>query len=166
MRRTGVVVSALLTMSLLSGCSASVDGWVGVTVDEQGEVVILVQACNLSFEWLEVNGVEIGVLEASEEPTYADGSRWVADPTVEAGTFTQVSAISSSAPWSLETAPATFEDGFSYSVHAGLDSWGRAHRSWGANFTPEDLAQLRPGQVLPPFGDVMSLEQFQSTACS
>jgi len=166
MRRTGGVVSALLTMSLLSGCSALVEGWAGVTVDDQGGAVIVVQSCGLPFDWLTLRGTKDGIVGPSEEPTPVGDARWTADPAVEPGSFTQVGTTTSGAPWTLETSPAVFEDGATYSVQAGMDSmWGGANRSYGAVFSRPDLATLRPGQVLNPFGDVLTLEQFQKQAC-
>jgi hypothetical protein len=166
MRRVGVVVSVLLTVSLLSGCSAKVGGWAGVTIDAQGAVQIVVQACDLPFDWLSLSGSSIGDA-AQSPPTYSDEVRWDADPAVEPGTFTQVPAIGSTAPWSLRTAAPVFVDGMSYSVWAGMDSmWGGANRSSYPMFTSADLAKLRPGQVLAPLGEVMTLEQFRSGACS
>jgi hypothetical protein len=41
-----------------------------------GVVVIVVQACDLPFDWLTVHGLKDGIVGPSEEPTPVGGARW------------------------------------------------------------------------------------------
>jgi hypothetical protein len=165
MRHTRVVVVALLTVTVLTGCSPKFDGWVGVSTDARGDIELLLQTCNESVDWLSLDGMANSA-PGQSQATYLTPIKWGADPAADPGTFARVGMTSSDAPWALQTPAAALESGVVYDAQAGRDgAFGDAVRTRGSSFKLADVKKLRPGQVLTPFGAIVTVQQFKKDAC-
>ena len=127
-----VGVLALLPM-FASGCSVPMGGVAGIGVDSAGNPVGYLRVCQDHIDG------------ATLYPAVADGarSRWAAGRPVTG--FARWSLTAPADGWRTEAPWGRLEPGTTYDLYG----WTRDNSSstWHAAFTPEDLADLEPGQV-------------------
>ncbi len=158
MRRFASTVTALallgLTAGLLSGCSPSEVGIVGVGVDERGDLVGYLQVC-------QEGSLDDALLYVPDGPTLG---RWQARPPI-----TDFASWSLARPGDWIAVQAYRPPRSNEELVLTAGSSDGESRAYSVNFTLSELRGLSPGQVL--FGDeangfqTVSERDFGSEAC-
>ena len=138
--------------------TAEVIGSAGVTVDAQGEPVVLVTVCQDDIDSIDLVGGRGGLEPDEPNPTIAS---WTAG-TPQHGTIT-LSLGAPGAPWE-GPALVELEDPELYVVSA--DRSGADAEVTQASFRGRDLAALSPDQVIVRDGTVVTRAAFDAEACA
>lgn len=158
MRRPWLILC--VPVLLLTGCgnliTTDVIGATGITVDDQGNPVALIEVCTGTIDHLDVAGTREGL--ADDEPNPSFGEWAAADP--QQGPI-EVNLITGTPGW---TGPKlVLESGHGYIVE-GNSSTADVVASQTV-FTVGSLAKLKPGQVIVRDGEVVTREAFKEDAC-
>jgi hypothetical protein len=156
-RLLGAVTAGALAVAL-AGCTAELNGLVGLTVDGQGRVVAAIAVCEGTVDGL----VLYDESSSDEEPV--ELGQW----TVEAGpglTLTPLSQDGSDERGAQLGIPGESE--VSISGYGGELQGANRWFAPGPYFTDEDLAALGPGQVLWESSElhVTNAAEFEAAAC-
>lgn len=162
-RRGGLLLAALSTAFLTSGCSVSINGVTGIGVDEQGRLVGYLKVCSFhaasALLWSDAEGQPVGEWTPPEPIT--DFGTWLIDGATDG--------------WTTEKAPPAPSE-VEYRLEGRTDELiAGAARTVSIRYTAQDLASLRPGEVLwtisrfhekPRRTTVTSVDEFRMTGCS
>jgi hypothetical protein len=176
----GLTAVVLCATAVLTGCGPRpAAAKVGMTVDDAGRPVIVLQDCK------EGDMVELQIFDESRTEQRSPGvgrELPIAVYTAREGSKSvqQIPVASGSADWEPVTVVPELRPGTTYRVR----SWGEGHESFGGLtiFTPNDLKALKPGDVRygvprtvkstpgvsPNYGDeyrVSSLDEFTASQC-
>jgi hypothetical protein len=166
----GWLLVTLCAIAALSGCTAPVVGSAGVGVDQEGRPVGFLAVCDEHID---------GATLSSEDP----GAPSAGDRSVDAGTWTADTPITSFATWSLNGPQAGWTATLALpELHAhrqySLHGWTHDNSSSTASvtFAQAQLLGLTFGQVLYHSGydetaeldvySTASAREFQTSACS
>ncbi|WP_432944010.1 hypothetical protein ACQPXM_01700 [Kribbella sp. CA-253562] len=173
----GLTAVVLCATAVLTGCGPRpAAAKVGMTVDDAGRPVIVLQDCK------EGDMVELQIFDESRTGPRSPGDRElpIAVYTAREGSKSvqQLPVATGSADWEPVTVVPELRPGTAYRVR----SWGEGHESFGGLtvFTPNDLKALKPGEVRyavprmstpgvsPNYQDeyrVSSLDEFTPSQC-
>ncbi|GAA1537344.1 hypothetical protein [Kribbella lupini] len=144
--RTGLAAVALCATAVLTGCGPPLaDHRLGMTVDDSGNPVIVLQDCK------EGDVVELQLFDESRTSQSFPGG----EPPVPIAVYTtseasktvrQIPVKTGGAGWAPTAVVPALRASASYKVRG----WGKEHQSYGGQtiFTPNDLKSLKPGEVL------------------
>lgn len=153
-------------LTVLAGCTVQTNGDTGVSVDDAGNLIVVLAWCGRSPD----------VVVIYHDRTSSDTS---SDPSVTDAVYTapaledQFASFRLDAPsdgWSVSK-PFTADPAITYTVYGGTNDNSRSTSS--VRFELGDAAKLKPGMVLVPEYDdkkgeavdaVISLEQFKRDA--
>lgn len=152
------LVPAVLLVSLI-GCgndvTAEIIGTTGVTVDQQGDPLVLVQVCRDDVDVVEVVGGRGGLEPDEPNPTIG---RWTT-ATPQDGSFT----LDLAAPAPGWSGPATVDlEGDSLYIVSASRSDADAEVVQ-ASFRPDDLVDLDDEHVIVRDGEVLTRSAFDSS---
>ena len=159
MKRCGLVLSALVLLS--SGCgnviTTEIIGVTGVSVDDEGNPVVLVQLCKGTIDHVELSGTREGLADDEPNPTYGG---W--DAASPAQGLISINLGSGTKGWtgrvfSPEPDRRYIVDGSSTTADVATSQ---------VVFSADDLAGLQPGQVVRGDGEVVSAARFSTDACA
>ena len=159
MKRCGLVLSALVLLS--SGCgnviTTEIIGVTGVSVDDEGNPVVLVQLCKGTIDHVELSGTREGLADDEPNPTYGG---W--DAASPAQGLISINLGSGTKGWtgrvfSPEPDRRYIVDGSSTTADVATSQ---------VVFSADDLANLQPGQVVRGDGEVVSAASFSTDACA
>ena len=134
------VVLVLTAAIVLTACGPPSAGVMGVTVDENGRPVGVLEVCEGHIDGASL--YETPADEASQSPSQHVGD-WSVAPAATSSSYLDLTKPTGA--WRSDTPFATLHPGRSYTLYG----WTRDN-SWsagGVDFSPEDLKQLRPDQV-------------------
>jgi hypothetical protein len=152
-------VSLVTALSfLLGGCTVPVGGLAGIGVDDEGAPVGYLLVCQDHLD-----GVTVYMDSGAE-----DQDKWKASPTVTG--FARWSMTDPVEGWTATKTLGQLKAGVKYNVYGWTDD--ASSSSTEVTFTKEDLARLKPGQVLYWSGNatedrqtVSSEGEFRANAC-
>ncbi|MGW4382382.1 hypothetical protein [Kitasatospora sp. NPDC004531] len=156
-RRAASAVAAAAALAALPGCAAPGRAVAGISVTEDGRPLGVLMVCD--------HRIDGATLSTSEGSHREDVGRWSARTALRPGLTTW--ALDAPAEgWETERPLAPLEARTTYL----LDGWTEddSSTSTHVDFTPEDLAQLTPGQVRyygPTATLTVPVAEFEATAC-
>jgi hypothetical protein len=152
-----------LGCALLQGCSPAIVGVTGISVASDGTPVGVIQICRHSLDE--------AVLYRQDKPDADSGvGDWAHDDPVTQ--FTSWPLNIGGNRWSPPEHPFIIEKNVHYRLYGA--SHDNSGSSVGVDFTPEDLAAMRPGQVRyfgydPKIKDdayiTVTVDSFRANAC-
>jgi len=161
--RTMAAVSLVTALSfLLAGCTVPVVGLAGIGVDAKGATVGYLQVCQDHLDGATVY----------TDGTDDDQGSWKASPAVTG--FARWSMTDPREGWTTKTTLGQLKLGVKYNLYGRTEDASSSAAS--VTFTREDLARLKPGQVLYWSGKtntdgtedlqtVSSESEFRTNAC-
>lgn len=164
-RRVVLAVLGAAGLGLLSGCGAAITAVTGIAVTGDGKPLGVMLVCEGRVERVTLHDADE---EISKKVHLAAWSR--GKPV--AG-FSVWSLESGGKGWSVDDPMAALEPGRTYTLHGWTGD--PTSTTDGVDFTPGQLAQLRPGQVRYHKGEgsgadrngyaTVSMAEFRSEAC-
>jgi hypothetical protein len=165
------VVLLLALAVVLTACGPPSAGVMGVTVDASGRPVGVLEICEGHIDGASLYETSV---DESAQPDPRHLGDWVVAPAVTSSS--RLDLTRPAGAWQIETPLATLQPGTSYTLYGWThdNSWSAA----GVEFSPEDLKQLRPGQVRYDAGlhadednpedttATVPVGEFRSRACS
>lgn len=146
-------------LAALSGCGVEAGGVVGMTVDDAGKPVAVVQMCEGH-----IDGATLFLSRGG--PDEEEFGEWEVSPPVTG--FSQFSLTAGGDGWRLVGTLKPRDPQTRYTIYGWTNdnSWSATH----LDFSEQDLTGLRPGTVLVPSTDSetperRSLADFQSKTC-
>ncbi|KQY23327.1 hypothetical protein ASD16_12330 [Cellulomonas sp. Root485] len=158
MRRTTAAAGVVVLLALTStACSPLTVGVLGVGADGDGSPVAYLQVCDQHLD---------SVLLYSPDVDGERGGEWTATTPVSDSAVLDLQDPGDG--WTVRTALPDLLPGTSYSLHAWSSSRFSNVGAESVQFTADDLAALRPGDVRRREGDVVVVESeadFAKHAC-
>ncbi|KGN32998.1 hypothetical protein N802_15470 [Knoellia sinensis KCTC 19936] len=132
---------ACVVTTLLSGCTPANGGLIGVTVDESGKPVFLLNPCEG-----EIDTFTVAMVGPNHEPgsdfSWHRRSGVLTEPT-------DFAPYGNDPDWESDTAlPEHLGSEDVFSVAAEENGFASAHRTRGLSVNAAELAELKPGEVL------------------
>ena len=156
---TGVfsAIALLVTASCGNAVTAEVNGMTGVTLGENGRVVIVVAICSDSVDQVGISLGREGLKDS--EPNVQVGTWTLRKPATKTATL---DTVKPGPEWKAHK-PVELIDGLHYIVDGSKS--GTDVVSIPVDFRLSDLESLRPGQVHVD-GDVWLIDEFEKKACT
>lgn len=143
----GLLALAATSTLSLTACTPPTAGSTGVTVDREGHLVLVLALCEAHLDGATIYRDRTKTDPVADDPTISAGSWEMTAPnTVLRSTHVELDTVAPSQGWT----PREPLEGLRPGVHYTAYGWTRDN-SWSSGdveFTIEQLARLRPGQVL------------------
>jgi hypothetical protein len=150
--------AVLLVAASMTGCVVETAGWAAVAVDENGDVVGLIQMCDHHVDGATLYRSDVWTQDEVDHPILG---RWESDTEVIDDARWSFAAASNG--WVSLIDFEEPEAGGEYVLYGWThdDSWS----ALSAHFTVDDLASLRPGEVIYGDHQVATEIDFRAHVC-